>query len=161
MTSRSCEGSSRPWSITLFQTRNPTRSDSEPTIQSANRHRVRQPNQMATMGAGANRIIEAKRATSSERAKKRTSHPHPQVPIRVMTMISSCFAPWLNWGPNGRFVFRPSDCSPVGRSSARSSPALGSRGLRPLKFDGSNNVSSALQAARSENPSGNHRTGTA
>ena len=37
----------------------------------------------------------------------------------------------------------------------------GSLGPRPEKFDGSNDVSSALQAVRSENPSHYHRTGTA
>jgi len=37
----------------------------------------------------------------------------------------------------------------------------GSLGPRPEKFDGSKDVSSALQAVRSENPSHYHRTGTA
>ena len=79
--------------MTLFQTRNPNTSDSEAAIQSATRHRVRQPNQMATTGTGANKIMDAKRATSSERARKRTSQPHPQMPIWVTTKTRSGRAP--------------------------------------------------------------------
>jgi hypothetical protein len=70
-----------------FQTRNPIRSENAATSQSPIRHRVRQPNQIAVAGTGANKTMEANRETSSERAKDRISQPHPQIAKSVAMMV--------------------------------------------------------------------------
>ena len=153
MTSRSCEGLPRPWSMIPFQTRNPIRSENAATSRSAIRHRVRQPNQMAVAGTGANKTMDANRATSSERAKDRISQPHPQIAKRVARMVRI--------GRAERFSEELVEGFRSGWSTRVAGPSTGgSTGPRPEKFGGSNDVSSALQAARSENPSRHHRMGT-